>query len=398
MPQTIIDPQRLTDAVADLVAIESINPALVPGGSGELKVARHVAEFLSYAGLEAEVVEAAPGRFNAVGVLRGRGGGRRLMLNGHLDTVGVDGMEGPFSARVEGGRLYGRGAQDMKGGVAAALVAVEALAQEGSLDGDVIVAAVADEEYESAGTRALLRSGMTAEAAIVMEPTGLEVVTAHKGFAWAEVKTQGRAAHGSRPEEGRDAIAFMGRVLGEIERLQAELTAAPRHPLLGHGSVHASLISGGQEWSSYPSECRLSLERRLLPGEDAETFDRELSEALSRLSSEDPEFRAHYRLGYSALALETERDSLIARTVYDCARRIAGVKAKFGGQSFWTDAALLSAAGIPSVLFGPGGSGLHSAVEYVRLDDVALCAHTLVACARAFCGEAGGTKALDVAP
>ena len=142
----------------------------------------------------------------------------------------------------------------------------------------------------------------------------------------------------------------------------------------------------------------MSLERRLLPGEDAETFDRELSEALSRLSSEDPEFRAHYRLGYSALALETERDSLIARTVYDCARRIAGVKAKFGGQSFWTDAALLSAAGIPSVLFGPGGSGLHSAVEYVRLDDVALCAHTLVACARAFCGEAGGTKALDVAP
>ena len=224
MPQTIIDPQRLTDAVADLVAIESINPALVPGGSGELKVARHVAEFLSYAGLEAEVVEAAPGRFNAVGVLRGRGGGRRLMLNGHLDTVGVDGMEGPFSARVEGGRLYGRGAQDMKGGVAAALVAVEALAQEGSLDGDVIVAAVADEEYESAGTRALLRSGMTAEAAIVMEPTGLEVVTAHKGFAWAEVKTQGRAAHGSRPEEGRrDREAA-----GEVERRPRTPAARPR--------------------------------------------------------------------------------------------------------------------------------------------------------------------------
>src|SRR2546422_2028014 len=389
----MISPQRLTNAVADLVAIESINPALVPGGSGELKIARYVAEFLKNAGIAAEVVEAAPGRFNAVGVLRGRGGGPRLMFNGHLDTVGVEGLEGPLSARVGGGRLYGRGAEDMKGGLAAALVAVEALAQEDPLEGDVIVAAVADEEYESAGARALLRSGVSADAAVVMEPTGLEVVTAHKGFAWAQVKTQGRAAHGSRPEEGRDAIAFMGRGLGEIERLQAKLSAAPGHPPLGRGSGHASLISGGQEWSSYPSECRLSLERRLLPREDAATFDRELSEALARLSSEDPEFRAHYTLGYSALALETEQDSAIARTVYDCARRIAGVKAKFGGQSFWTDAALLSAAGIPSVLFGPGGSGLHSPVEYVRLDDVALCAQTLVACARAFCGEAGPIKA-----
>ena len=394
----MIDRTRVIGVLTDLVGIESINPALVPGGSGELKIARYVAEFLKNVGLEAEVVEAAPGRFNAIGVLRGRGGGSRVMLNGHLDTVGVYGMEEPFAARIEGSRLYGRGAQDMKGGLAAALIAVEALAQAGPLDGDVIVAAVADEEYESAGTRTTLRNGVSADAAIVMEPTGLEVVTAHKGFAWAEVKTQGRAAHGSRPEEGRDAIAFMGRVLGEIERLQAKLSAAPGHPLLGHGSVHASLISGGQEWSSYPSECRLNVERRLLPGEDATTFDRELSEALARVSSQDPEFRAHYTLGYSALALETERDSLIARTVHDCARRLAGPRVKFGGQSFWTDAALLSAAGIPSVLFGPGGSGLHSPVEYVRLDDVALCAQSLVACARAFCGEAGRSKAGDAAP
>src|SRR2546427_3889847 len=268
----MIDRARVIGVLADLVRIESINPALVPGGSGELRIARYVAEFLKDAGIAAEVVEAAPGRFNAVGVLRGRGVGPRLMFNGPLDTVGVDGMEGPFSARVEGSRLYGRGAQDMKGGLAAALMAVEALAQAGPLEGDVIVAAVADEEYESAGTRAILRGGVSADAAIVMEPTGLEVVTAHKGFAWAEIKTQGRAAHGSRPDEGRDAIAFMGRVLGEIERLQAKLSAAPGHPLLGHGSVHASLISGGQEQSSYPSECRLSPERRLLPREGAATI------------------------------------------------------------------------------------------------------------------------------
>src|SRR2546427_4603904 len=165
----MIDRARVIGVLADLVAIESINPALVPGGSGELKIARYVAEFLKNAGIEAEVVEAAPGRFNAVGVLRGRGGGPRLMFNGHLDTVGVDGMEGPFSARVEGGRLYGRGAEDMKGGLAAALVAVEALAQEDPPEGADMAAAVADEEYESAGARALLRSGVSADAAVVME-------------------------------------------------------------------------------------------------------------------------------------------------------------------------------------------------------------------------------------
>jgi acetylornithine deacetylase len=386
---SMIDRARLTRVLSDLVSIESVNPELVPGGAGEREIARYVVDFLKRAGLEAEVMEVAPGRFNALGALRGRGGGPRLMLNGHLDTVGVARMEGPFSARVEGGRLYGRGAQDMKGGVAAALLAVEALARDGPpLAGDVLVAAVADEEYQSAGTRALLGSGVAADAAIVMEPTGLEVVTAHKGFAWAEVETQGRAAHGSRPEEGLDAIAFMGRVLSEIERLQAKLGSGPAHPLLGHGSVHASLITGGQEWSSYPADCRLSLERRLLPGEDAATLDGELHQALARLSTQDPQFSARYRLGYSALALETKPDSLIARTVYDCARRAVGAGVRFGGQSFWTDAALLSEAGMASVLFGPGGAGLHSTVEYVSLDDVALCAETLVACAQAFCGEA----------
>ena len=383
----MIDRQRVTSVLTDLVKIESINPELVPGGSGELNAARYVADFLQAAGVEARLQEVGRGRFNAVGTLPGRGGGRSLMFNGHLDTVGVAGMAEPYSARLADGRLYGRGAQDMKGGLAAALVAVEALSRAESLRGDVMVAAVADEEFQSAGTRALLGDGVRADAAIVMEPTAMEVVVAHKGFAWAEVETQGRAAHGSRPEEGLDAIVFMGRVLGEIEKLQARLAAAPAHPQLGHGSVHASLVAGGQELSSYPARCKLSLERRLLPGEDAETLDRELGEALARLSAQDPRFGATRTLGYSALALETPQDAPIARTLADCARRMVGPEVKFGAQSFWTDAALLSEAGIPSVLFGPSGAGLHSAVEYVSLEDVARCAETFAECARLFCGS-----------
>jgi acetylornithine deacetylase/succinyl-diaminopimelate desuccinylase family protein len=382
----MIENSRVTEVLADLVKTESINPQLVPGGSGERAIAHYVADFLRGAGLDVRLEEIGDRRWNAIGILRGRGQGRSLMLNGHLDTVGVEAMTDPFLARVEKGRLYGRGAQDMKGGVAAALLAAAALADGPRLNGDLVVAGVADEEYKSAGTRELVKKVRT-DAAIVMEPTGLEVAVAHKGFAWAEIETYGRAAHGSRPEEGLDAIAFMGRVLGRIESLQACLNAETGHPLVGCGSVHASLVSGGQELSSYPAKCRLSLERRLIPGEDAATFEEELGEIIARLEGQDPRFRARVEMGYSAAPLETAQESLIARTLIDSARKVVGPAAKFGAQSFWTDAALLNDAGIPSVLFGPGGEGLHSKVEFVKLDEVRLCAETLVECANAFCGS-----------
>lgn len=381
----MVDSSRLASILAGLVEIDSVNPDLVAGGRGERQIAEYVAAFLQAAGLETRLEEVGPGRFNALGVLRGRAKGKSLMLNGHLDTVGVAGMEDPFSALVEDGRLYGRGSEDMKSGLAAALAAVEVLAREGLSGGEVVVAAVADEEFKSIGTRALLDGGARTDAAIVMEPTKLAVVTAHKGFAWAEVVTEGLAAHGSRPGEGRDAIAAMGRVLGEIEALQSTLDAAPGHPLVGHGSVHASLISGGQELSSYPAQCRLSLERRLVPGEDGAAFDQELSQILARLSGRDPKFRARYELGYSAQPFEVSREAPWARKVVGWARHVLGSQAEFGVQSYWTDAALLAEAGIETVLFGPSGEGLHSAREFVDLESVALCAQTLYWCAKEFC-------------
>jgi acetylornithine deacetylase/succinyl-diaminopimelate desuccinylase family protein len=382
----MMDASRVTEVLAELVRIESVNPELVPGGRGEEQAARYVANFLRAAGLDVRLEEIASGRWNVIGILRGRGQGRSLMLNGHLDTVGVEGMAEPFSGRVENGCLYGRGAEDMKGGLAAALVAASILAGEERMKGDLVIAGVADEEFKSAGTRALIQR-VTTDAAIVMEPTELQVATAHKGFAWADVATLGRAAHGSRPEEGLDAIAFMGRILAEVENLQAELSDGPGHPLVGCGSVHASLISGGQELSSYPEKCRLSLERRLIPGEDAGTFEGELTEILSRLKERDPGFKAEIDMGYSALAMETSGESAIAKSLIAAARKVVGPAASFGAQTFWTDAALLNEAGIGSVLFGPGGGGLHSKVEFVKLEDVRLCTETLVECARTFCGE-----------
>jgi acetylornithine deacetylase len=380
----MIDRAQVNSVLTHLVKIESINPELVVGGGGEAKIALYVAEFFRSAGLKTRTQKYGKQRANVIGILRGKGGGKSLMLNGHLDTVGVAGMKAPFSARVEKGRLYGRGAQDMKGGIAAALVAVTALAQESRLRGDVVVAAVADEEYKSLGTRALVKEIET-DAAIVLEPTALEIAIAHKGFVWAEIETIGKSAHGSLPREGVDAIALMGRILVGIENLQAKLEAASGHPLLGHGSVHASIISGGQELSSYPAQCKLSLERRILPGEDASTFQRELMEVISQCTDQDSKFRARVVMGYSALALETAPEAPIALTLMNCAKETVGASSRFGAQSFWTDAALLNEAGIASVLFGPGGAGMHSAVEYVNLEEVALCAETLVQCAREFC-------------
>jgi acetylornithine deacetylase/succinyl-diaminopimelate desuccinylase family protein len=381
----MIDQDRLVATLVELVKIESINPDLVPGGSGEAKIAGYVADFLRSAGLKTRIRKLGRGRANVVGVLRGRGGGRSLMLNGHLDTVGVAGMKAPLSAEIKNNRLYGRGAQDMKGGIAAALLTAAKLCKDPRLSGDLVIALVADEEYESLGTRALLEE-ITTDAAIVMEPTGLEVATAHQGFVWAEIETLGNAAHGSRPQDGLDAIAMMGRVLAGIESLQEELNKGPGHPLLGHASVHASIISGGQELSSYPARCRLSVERRLLPGEDDSTFKQELDEIILSLCNHDRKFRAQVTMGYSALALETARESPIAQTLMGCARKVMGPSAKFGAQSFWTDAALLNEAGIASVLFGPGGAGMHSELEYVEIADCADCAEVLVECARAYCG------------
>ncbi|MGH9429996.1 MAG: ArgE/DapE family deacylase [Terriglobia bacterium] len=373
----MIDAERVRSVLFDLVSIESVNPSLVPGGGGEERMARYVSAFLTSAGLKVRLERVAAGRFNVTGLLEGQRSGPRLMLNGHLDTVGASGMEQPFSPRVENGRLYGRGALDMKGGIAAALLAAESLGKERGFAGEVQIATVADEEMESCGTRELLKH-CSADMAIVLEPTGLEVATAHKGFAWAEIETHGRAAHGSRPDEGRDAIAFMGRVLNQLEALQFELDQRLAHPLLGRGSVHASLISGGQELSSYAESCKLSIERRLLPAEDATTLEAELVAILVQLTARDPHFRGEYKIGYSASALETSRQSPIAQRLLECARKPVGPNARFGTQPFWTDAALLQEAGIPSVLFGPGGGGMHAAVEYVNLEDVRVCAEVLI--------------------
>jgi acetylornithine deacetylase len=372
-----------------LVAIDSVNPALVPGGAGETEIARAVADEMRAAFLDVVLTEAAPGRPNVVGVLEGRARGRCLMLCGHLDTVGVMGMTAPFDPVVADGRLYGRGAQDMKGGLAAMLGTARAIASKGLPAGRLVVAAVADEEHGSLGAEALVRE-WSADAAIVGEPTDLDVVVGHKGFSCVEITTHGRAAHGSRPDEGRDAILRMGRVLGRLERLDRDLQARPGHPLLGTPSLHASTIEGGRELSTYPDRCLARIERRTVVGEPVDVAASEARAILARLQAEDAEFEADARFLFGRPAYETPPDHELPRRL-EAALVRAGRTARRAGATFWTDAAILGHAGIPSVVFGPGGAGLHGLEEHVRLDEVIACREALVEVALAFCagGETG---------
>jgi len=372
------------DLTAELVAIDSVNPELVPGGAGEGEIARFIAGWLERAGAEVTVDEVAPGRVNVIGVARGRGGGRTLLLNGHTDTVGLDGYDCPLEPRVEGDRLYGRGSYDMKGGTAAALWAC-ARAVELDLAGDVVVAAVCDEEFASIGTQALARQ-VRADAAIVTEPTALAVCIAHKGFAWLEVEVAGRAAHGSQPQLGIDAIAKAGRVLTGIEELGHRLAAGPGHPLLGTGSLHASLIEGGQELSSYPERCLVQLERRTVPGEDAEVVERQVRELVERAATADPELRAEVRTTLVRPPFEIAEDAEIVRLVRARAARVLGGEPPLMSWAAWMDSAILDQAGIPTVIFGPGGAGAHETLEWVDLVAVDRCAEVLVAVATEFCG------------
>jgi acetylornithine deacetylase len=369
----------------DLVAIDSVNPSLVPGAAGEAAIAQAVAAQLRRIGLDVETQEAAPGRANVIGVLEGRGKGRSLMLCGHVDTVGVDGMSAPFDPVERDGRLYGRGAQDMKGGVAAMIDAARMVTEGGLPAGRLIVAAVVDEEYASIGADALV-TRWRADAAVVTEPTDMQIAIGHKGFAWFEIETRGRAAHGSRPREGRDAILRMGRVLSELEALDRRLQTAPPHPLLGTASLHASIIDGGRELSSYPDRCGLKLERRTVSGETHAAVTNEIEDIVARLRSADAEFEASVTPLFTRPPYEISSDHDLPRALALARQeQVPGAKLPFVGMSFWTDAAVLGSAGIPSVLFGPGGAGLHSIEEYVEVEDVLRCRDTLASLARGWC-------------
>jgi acetylornithine deacetylase len=379
-----------TELLAQLVAIDSRNPALGADAPGELHAAKFVATFLLANQFDVTIIEPTLGRPSVLGRLPGSAGGAALMLNGHLDTVGFGGMPDPLDPRVADGRMRGRGSYDMKGGVAAILAAAAEIAAGPRMSGDLYIAAVADEEHASIGTEAVLaymaEHGLHADYGIVAEPTDYGLCVAHKGFVWATISTGGQAAHGSAWQEGIDAIARMGRVLVAIEQLDQDLHTRAAHPLLGVPSLHASLIRGGVELSTYPAHCELQIERRTIPGESVAQVWSELDHVLNNLHVADPRFRAELALGLARSPMEAGLNTPIVAALRSAGAQALGRELALFGMSGWTDAALMADAGIASVLFGPCGHGAHADQEWVDLASVANCAAIYADVARQICG------------
>ena len=376
-------PRTLPELTAALVAIDSVNPSLVPGGAGERAIADFVAAWLTDAGLDTRIDDLGDNRCNVVAIARGTGGGKSLMLNAHMDTVGYGGMTDPLTPRTAEGKLHGRGAFDMKASLAAIMLVGEEAARA-SWRGDLIITAVADEEFASIGT-ARIAETLKADAAIVTEPTDLELCVAHKGFAWLEVTTRGVAAHGSLADVGVDAIAAMGPVLSGIGDLQLALAARPPHPLLGPPSVHASLVSGGTELSTYPDICTVGIERRTIPGEIAADVEDEIGQILLHAAERDPRLRAEITMGLVREPFEIEDDHPFVALVRETASNVLNAPVTLTGGLGWMDSALLAEVGIPTVIFGPHGDGAHADEEWVDLASAEKARAVYAAVAAAFC-------------
>jgi acetylornithine deacetylase len=374
------------DAIAlarALIKIDSRNPTLAPDSPGEGPCALFLAEVLEEWGFDVQLFDNG-GRSNVVAGI-GPVDAPALMLNGHLDIVGVEGMtHSPFSAEVLDDSIYGRGSADMKGGLAA-MCAAAILGADRHSTRRVLLTAVADEEYESMGTLALLESGIRAEAAIIGEPTRLAICTAHRGFAWFDVTVHGRAAHGSRYDIGVDAITSAALLLAELDALEQTRDTGVRHPLLGRGSLHASTIRGGSGISTYPESCKLSIERRTLPGESADLAFKEILDACERVRGKRPDFRAEVTLTNAQLPSDVPVDSPVVQLLVE-GLEAEGVKPRIEGLSAWTDAALFNAAGIPTVCFGPGDISLaHAAEEFVPIAEIEQATRVLTHIVRDWC-------------
>ena len=375
------------DAVAlarALIKIDSRNPTLVPDAPGERVCAQALASVLDDWGFDVELQETLPARPNVIARIGPRDA-PALMLNGHLDVVGVEGMtHDPFSGDVRDNRIYGRGSADMKGGIAA-MCAAALEAGDDVARRQIVIAAVADEEYESLGMRALIESGIRADAAIITEPTRLAICPAHRGFVWMDITFRGRAAHGSRYDIGVDAITHAGLVLAELDKLERTREHGKRHSLLGRGSLHASVIRGGVGMSTYPEECVLSIERRSLPGETADTAMKEIEAACAAVRERDPRLDARITQTTSQLPSDVSIDAPIVRLL-EGALKGENVPVSVEGMPAWTDAALLNAAGIPTVCFGPGDIALaHAAEEFVPVSEIETATRVLSRVVRDWC-------------
>jgi len=387
MSDSMIDRAYTTQILQKLVQINSVNPGLDPEGPGEKEICDFIEQTLHDLEVQTERDEPAPGRVNVMGRIKGSGGGKSLMLNAHTDTVGVEGMDDPFSGKIEGDKLFGRGSYDMKGGIAAMLGAAKRIKDSGlMLKGDLIISFVADEEFESIGAIDLAKK-LSADAAIVTEPTDLKLCPAHRGFGVFKVTTKGKTAHGGRHKDGIDANLMMGKLLARLSELSERLPREKTHPLCGEASLHVPLISGGRSLFIYSNECTINIERRTIPGETLEQVTMELQSLIDQLKKENPTFQANLECELWRNPYESDNSTGILSACRQSASNVLGEVPDTIGHTWWEDSAIFGEAGIDTIIFGPAGDGIHEEVEWVDLKSVETLANILFTIAKRFCGS-----------
>ena len=356
---------RIISLLTELVQINSINRTL-SDGPGEQAIAEFSARNLTALQLNAEIQDVGPNQRNVVAVVPGKDRRRSILLNAHLDTVGVEGMDEPFTLRREGDRLYGRGTYDMKGSVAIMLLLAEYFTRNPP-PLDILLTFVSDEEDKSTGMEYLVENWLprvtpAPVGGIFLEPTEEDIGVCHKGFIWYELTVAGKAAHGSRPEQGIDAILPLRSAMQEISNIQDELHNRTPDPLLGHAAIHSSIIRGGSELSVIPSNSCLQWERRTLPDESPPDFDGELERIIQAVNHHPGDHTAQGREFFVRPPYRVPDDAEILKRLEKATPQSRRV-----GLSFWADSALAGAIGIPSLLFGPIGHGAHAIDEWVSL-------------------------------
>ena len=364
--------EEVISLLDQLVRIESVTPWLIKTGSGEKEIAEFMGAWLTKEGLEVTLEEVSPGRPNMLARLKGAGTGPTLCINAHSDTVGFENWaDVALSPWIEGDRMYGLGVVDDKAGCAAAMLALRDLARSGVvLNGDVLLACVADEESTSTGSEHLAKHH-TMDAAIIIEPSVLPVVvTEHQGFGWIEITVFGKASHGCAPEEGIDAIVHMAEVIMRLDALSESTWAA--HPDARNGATvfHTSTITGGTDFATYPSRAVLGIEIGTQPGETLSDRVKDIEKIFAEITIKRPNFRAE-------IAIKLERDPFVGSgrepllaALNKATQEVMGKDISDQGWNAWTDAAILQASGVPTVLIGPRGGNLHSPNEWVEISAV----------------------------
>lgn len=371
--------ERTRKLLTELVQCPSVNPnnaASLESPFGERRLQELVAARMSALGAKVDWMEAMPGRGNLTASFEGRDRGRTLLVEAHADTVGVDGMSiDPFAAKIEGGRLYGRGACDTKGAMAAMLTAVEeVIRRDGKPPVTLVVALTCNEERGGQGAHALMKSGFRADGAIVGEPTGLEIVHLHKGAIRWDVETHGVAAHSSTPHLGVNAISMMARVVAELDGKVIPALAGRKHPQLGSPTMAVGTIHGGMQVNVIPARCKIEIDRRLVPGETREEATREVTAALERLAREDERLKWTIAETEWYPPLEEPQDSAVSKALGEACRKVLG-RAAFVSAPWATDGGIFRHYGVPSVIFGPGSiRQAHTKDEYIELEEVAVAA------------------------